>query len=220
MDLTESDLVLAGLGNLQRKRIDPKILEFQQGLLLKMGSNKHRRKFLEQLPNLPKEAIDGLMKGSWQILDKTYYARVDFGAGTSVKVIDENTDYSIGVANMKDGMIDPKKPFVLSGLSLEYSATAPNAFAHAAIAAEINRGEFEMKYGSSELYNKMPIAGFFTSLNNYKTDEHYAYRDINNPKVMVHDEQITFYINIPTAFASGTHAVGVRLHGTEVRKIS
>jgi len=218
MELSEYEVALAGLNGMKRKPVNPDVVKFQNALLLKEGSKLFRRQFIEQLHNLPDDAIKGLMAGSYQILDKKYYARRVF-SGSTTDIVFKSTTEAVGESNMKDGKVDENNPFVLSAISLEYSATDLAGFSHAQLPDDIKRGEFSLKYKDKEWMTSEPIAAYFSNISNYNTDKPYAYFELNNPKVFLEKNQITFTVNIPTAFAAGTHSVGVIFHGTEAREL-
>ena len=212
MELTQHEIALAGMQNLKRKNIDPKIIELQNMLLAKEGSNRFRRQFIEQMHNLPDDIIEGLMQGALQLADKVYYSRIDCSSGTSFGLIADGST-STGIRNTNTKEVEDA--FVLSAMSLEYSATAPSLFDHATIAPEISRGEVSLKYDRKEIMF-FPVNGTFVSLANYDTQKPYGMYMLNNPKVILPDKKVEVELSIPEAFSAGTHSVGIKLHGTEV----
>ena len=212
MELTQHEIALAGMGDLKRKTIDPAIIELQNMLLAKEGSNRFRRQFIEQMHNLPKATIQGLMDGSMQLADKVYYSRVNCSSGTSFELVPDGS-MKKGVRNTKDQEVE--HPFVMSAISLEYSATSPDLFDHATMAPEISRGEISFGYDRKEIMF-FPVNGTFVSLANYDTQKPYGMYMLNNPKVLLKGKKINVSLHVPEAFSAGTHSAGIKLHGTEV----
>ena len=203
---------LGGMGDLVAQKINPAVLEFQRRMLANDGADKWRKQFIQQMHNLPEETVQGLMNGSLQIVDKVYYSRVDISSGTAVSLVPSESKSS-GTRNIKDRKVD--NPCVLHAISLGYSASAPAAFAHAAIAAEISRGELTLRYNKREL-SSFPVNGTFVSLANYNTNKPYGMFELRNAKVLDKEKEMDADLEIPTAFAAGTHAVEIKFHVTEV----
>lgn len=210
MDLSQREIALAGLGGMKSVGVDPRVTELQNMLLAKEGTTVARRQAIEQIHNLPEATIEGLLNGSIELVNKTYYSRVELN-GTAPKLI-KNEAEQAGVTNLDKGEVE--NPCVLHALQLDYSATAVAVFAPAAIPAEIARGEFTLIYNKSELMN-ISISGTFATLNNYDTQKPYGKYNLDNPKVLVPDVKIEANLNYPTDFAAGTHSVGIIFHVTE-----
>lgn len=216
IDLSGQELLLAGIES-------PEMVLSGRGskgaLTADAGTSKYRKHFLSRFHEMPDKVKDGLLKGRLQLIEQKIYNTRDI-AGEMVEIFKEDDDISTGIRNVAKSKLEQDKPMVLSAILLVFSGAAANAFAPAAYTDEFNRGEFELRYNSQDVIEKMPILGSFSPIvPGYNTHKQYGLYELDHPKTILGDKKIQARLYFPAALAGAT-SVKVILIGTSVKPFS
>lgn len=192
-DLTNEELILAGLGEVNGRR--HKARGVGRG---EMGASRFRKHFLERIHKLPRNIQKALMSGRAQISDAPYYATAEI-TGNRCEVIKTSQPEQIGVTNIDNGKLGKDRFLVLSGIRVLWDASNVNgAYANTGNPDFMN-GEWELEINGKKAFEKQPVRKFHDSWIGYKTQLPYGMYVLNNPKIIEPQTPIEFNMSFPNA---------------------
>ena len=192
-DLTNEEIVLAGLGGLEGRRGNARNLGRNE-----IGASKFRKHFLERVHKLPRNIQKSLMNGRAQISDAPYYATAEI-QGSRCEIIKPSQPEQIGITNLDNGKLGKDRHLVLSGIRLLFDGVALNgSFTHMGVPDFIN-GEWELEINGKKVFEKMPMRKFQDGFFGYKQHQPFGLYVLDNPKIIDPQTPIEFNVNFPNA---------------------
>lgn len=186
-ELTNEEIVLAGLGGNFRKAVNNEI-----------GASKFRKHFLERVHKLPRNVQKSLQSGKAQISDAPYYATADI-KGTRSEMIKLSVPEQIGITNIDNGKLGKDRHLTLSAIRLLFDAKDINGKFVDQFPADLLNGEWELELNGRKVFEKMPIRKFFDGFYGYNTNKPFGLYVLNNPKAIDPQTPIEFNVNLPNA---------------------
>jgi hypothetical protein len=187
-DLTNEEIVLAGLGGLEGKRGN-----LRNSVRKEIGASKFRKHFLERVHKLPRHLQKALMNGRAQISDAPYYATAEI-QGSRCEIIKPSQPEQIGITNIDNGKLGKDRYLVLSGIRLLWDETNINGNYTSSYAPNLVNGEWEVEINGKKVFEKMPMRKFHDAWFGYKTNIAFGTYILDNPKII--DPQTPIEINV------------------------
>lgn len=215
-DLTNEEIVLAGLGNIDPITEDMYLDEdsedlgrrgrrmrhprhnFKSAVKNEIGASRFRRHFLDRAHKLPRPIQMALAKGKAQISDAPYYATAEI-KGTRAELIKLSIPEELGLTNIDNGKLNKDRYLTLSGVRLLYDANNIDGAFTDPFPAELLNGEWELELNGQKVFEKQPVRRFFDGFYGYNTAKPFGLYVLNNPKTINPQTPIEFNINLPTA---------------------
>ncbi len=191
MDLTNEEIILAGLGSAKGRT------NTNTGVKVDIGSSQYRKHFIERMHMLPKAVQDALRDGSAEATDSPYYFTAE-AKGTRVEMVRTSVSEELGITNVDNGKLGKDRYLVLSGLKLLYDGgSAEGSFTDTYPAALIN-GEWELILNGRKKQEKMPVRKFFDGIYGYDSLKPFGLYILDNPKIIDAQTPMEFNLDLPT----------------------
>jgi hypothetical protein len=212
-ELSGAELILAGFANAET------VLAGKKGSSINAPVSKYRADFLQRLKEMPKEIQEGLLNGKLQLSDVVIYGTRDNGSDTVVDIFKTDDSISVGITNIDRAALPAERPMTLSAIKLLLSDAVTASFNSIAYTPDFSRGEFELRYNSMNVIERMPILGSFApAVAGYDINKPYGLYELTNPKVILggSGKRIEAKIFLPAALTDTTTATKVMLIGCTV----
>jgi hypothetical protein len=190
-DLTNEEIVLAGLGSLEGKRGS-----LRNAVKGEIGASKYRKHFLERVHKFPRNIQKALMNGRAQISDAPYYATGEI-QGSRCEIIKPSQPEQIGITNIDNGKLGKDRFLVLSAIKVLWDSEAIDGRFTTSGDAHFLNGEWELEINGKKVFEKMPMRKFHDAFFGYKTDVPYGTYVLDNPKIIDPQTPIEFNITFP-----------------------
>jgi hypothetical protein len=187
-DLTNDEIILAGLGSVGRRGTRTPKLE--------IGASRFRKHFLERIHKLPKGVQKALTTGKAQISDAPYYSTAEM-KGTRAELIRLSVSEQIGITNIDNGKLGKDRHLTLSGIRMLFDKSSIDGEFTDAFPADLLNGEWELELNGRKVFEKMPIRKFFDGFYGYNTNKPFGLYVLNNPKTIDPQTPVEFNINLP-----------------------
>jgi len=192
-DLTNEEIVLAGLGSLEGKRGS-----LRNAVRGEIGASPFRKHFLERVHKLPRNIQKALINGRAQISDAPYYATAEI-QGNRCEMIKPSQPEQLGITNIDNGKLGKDRYLVLSGIRLLWDGNDINGNYSSSGMADLVNGEWELEINGKKVFEKMPMRKFQDAWIGYNSSLPYGTYLLNNPKIIDPQTPIEFNISFPNA---------------------
>ncbi|RMG78166.1 MAG: hypothetical protein D6707_10295 [Bacteroidetes bacterium] len=194
-ELTNEEIVLAGLGDLGRRTGR---MNLRKAVRHELGASRFRKQFLERVHKLPKPVQKALIEGKAQISDAPYYATAAI-KGTRAELIKLSQPEELGITNIDNGKLGKDKFFTLSAIRLLFDDSEAKGTFTTPYPKQLLNAEWELELNGKKVFEKMPVRKFFDGFYGYNVQKPFGLYVLNNPKIIEPQTPIEFNVTLPDA---------------------